>query len=123
MSEQTRTAPQPGTEEFAAMLRRERELIAMDVADMKAAARRAAANGPLDHVGHTLAYTIEYTKVCNSEFGQLVAQAMARYNQRAAQHNEALRSTRQTAINQRAAAKTQAAACKSCFTVHNGDCY
>ena len=109
-------ATHPGTPAFASQLRREYELIRSDLAEMREVARgRAASSGST--------YAAEYNMVCDSKVGQTIARDLAAYNQRAAQHNEALRRARQAALNQRVAAKTQAAACGSCFTVHAGDCY
>ncbi len=46
-----------------------------------------------------------------------------RLQRRVDAHNRAVKVARGTYANQRAAAEVHAAACKSCFVVHAGDCY
>jgi hypothetical protein len=120
----TVTTPQPGTEAFGQLLQREAKIIKVDIDGLKEIARiRAESGGYRDNVDRLARYAAEYTIVCNSEAGQATARDVAAYNQRAAQHNEALKRTRQAAANKRTAAKVQKASCSSCFTVHAGKCY
>lgn len=100
----------PGTEAFGQQLARECELITFEMDSVKEFARRLAKGQPsLKELGGLLNGT---------PGGRILVADMLAYNAKVAQHREAIRRERQAQANQDAAAKTQAASCKSCFTVH-----
>lgn len=101
----------PGTEAFASYLQRQYALLKPELAALRHEAwRRAAGSAEIDDLAQ-------------ADFRGAVTQDVAAYNAAASAHNAALKAARQTKRNVRTAAKTQAATCGSCFTVHAGDCY
>ncbi|MEW9530614.1 hypothetical protein [Microbispora sp. NPDC049125] len=105
------TTPQPGTDDYAMLLRWDADALQAQIKEMKTAATRRAFN-------EVTSYAIEYNELYAAPAGQALARDVADYNAKVNAHNAAINKARRAAERAAARAAVQAATCGRCYMIH-----